>query len=57
VIANMADTGDAPRTRPWEQWAARTYLHVEPVVINGARHATIVLNQASEVVDAATQGL
>jgi hypothetical protein len=53
----MADTGDAPRTRPWEQWAARTYLHVEPVVINGARHATIVLNQASEVVDAATQGL
>ena len=41
----------------WEQWAARVYLHVEPVVIKGAGHATIVLNQASEVVDAATKGL
>ncbi len=41
----------------WEQWAAREYLHVEPVVIKGAGHATIVLNQASEVVDAATKGL
>ena len=41
----------------WEQWAAREYLHVEPVVIKGAGHANIVLNHASEVVDAATKGL
>jgi hypothetical protein len=41
----------------WEQWAAREYLHVEPVVVKGAGHATIVLNHVSEVVDAATKGL
>ena len=41
----------------WEQWAAREYLHVEPVVIKGAGHATIILNQVSEVIDAATEGL
>ena len=26
----------------WEQWAAREYLHVEPVVVKGAGHANIV---------------
>lgn len=43
----------------WEQWAAREYLHVEPVVVKGARHANILLyvNYAKEVVDAATKGL
>ena len=41
----------------WEQWAARTYLHVEPVVIKGAGHATVVLAHVGEVVDAATRGL
>jgi hypothetical protein len=41
----------------WEQWAARTYLHVEPVVIKGAGHASIILNYASEVVEAAIKGL
>lgn len=41
----------------WEQWAAHTYLHVEPVVINGAGHANIVLDYVSEVVDAAIKGL
>ncbi len=41
----------------WEQWAARQYLHVEPVVVKGAGHANIVLNYTSEVVDAATKGL
>ena len=40
----------------WEQWAAREYLHVEPVVVKGAGHANIVL-YAKEVVDAATKGL
>lgn len=25
----------------WEQWAAREYLHVEPVVVRGAGHANI----------------
>jgi hypothetical protein len=41
----------------WEQWAAREYLHVEPVVVKGARHANIVFSYAKEVVDAATKGL
>lgn len=42
----------------WEQWAAREYLHVEPVVIPGAAHADIVLPPyASQVVAAATRGL
>ena len=41
----------------WEQWAARTYLHVEPVVIKGAGHANIVLDYVSDVVDAAIKGL
>ena len=41
----------------WEQWAAREYLHVEPVVIKGAGHATIILDQVGEVVDAALKGL
>ena len=40
----------------WEQWAAREYLHVEPVVVRGAGHAE-VLQHVGEVVDAATSGL
>lgn len=40
----------------WEQWAAREYLHVEPVVVNGARHSNIVW-YVKEVADAATKGL
>jgi hypothetical protein len=36
---------------------AREYLHVEPVVIKGARHANIALKYAGEVADAATKGL
>jgi len=40
----------------WEQWAAREYLHVEPVVVKGARHANI-LSYVKEVADAATSGL
>jgi hypothetical protein len=41
----------------WEQWAAREYLHVEPVVVKGTRHANIIYLHAKEVVDAATKGL
>jgi hypothetical protein len=40
----------------WEQWAARELLHVEPVVLKGARHANIVF-YVKQVVDAATKGL
>jgi pimeloyl-ACP methyl ester carboxylesterase len=40
----------------WEQWAARELLHVEPVVIKGAGHASI-LKYAGEIADAATSGL
>jgi hypothetical protein len=41
----------------WEQWAAREYLHVEPIVIKGAGHANILIRNAREIVDAATKGL
>ena len=42
----------------WEQWAAREYLHVEPVVIPAASHSNIVVPPyASQVVDAATRGI
>jgi hypothetical protein len=41
----------------WEQWAAREYLHVEPVAVKEAGHADIVFNHVKEVVDAATKGL
>ena len=40
----------------WEQWAAREYLHVDPVVIPNAQHADII-QYVREVVDAATCGL
>ena len=40
-----------------EQYVARKYLHVEPVVIKGAGHANIVLKYAGEVADASTKGL
>jgi pimeloyl-ACP methyl ester carboxylesterase len=40
----------------WQQWAARKYLHAEPVVVKGAGHANIVTKYAKEVVDAATKG-
>jgi len=51
-----AEKDDAIRPQ-WEQWAAREYLHVEPIVIKGAGHANIVVDYVSEVVDAATNGL
>jgi hypothetical protein len=40
----------------WEQCAAREYLHVDPIVIPGAKHSDIVYS-VREVVDAATRGL
>ena len=49
---------DDEAIRPeWEQWAARMYLHVEPVVVKGAGHSSLVTDHVHEVVDAATQGL
>jgi hypothetical protein len=41
----------------WEQRTAREYLHVEPVVVQGAGHSNIVTKYAKEVVDAATKAL
>jgi hypothetical protein len=41
----------------WEQWVARKYLHVEPVVVKRARHSNILFWYVKEVVDAATKGL
>jgi pimeloyl-ACP methyl ester carboxylesterase len=40
-----------------DRYVAREFLHVEPVVIEGAGHANIVLKYAGEVADAATKGL
>lgn len=45
---------DDEAIRPeWEQWAAREYLHVEPVVVAGAGHSDIVRGYVNQVVDAA----
>jgi hypothetical protein len=41
----------------WQQWAARTLLHVEPAVIQGASHGSIVWTHTHEVADAAAKGL
>src|SRR3984885_958998 len=41
----------------WEQWQAREFLHVEPVIIRGAGHSDIVMDHIDEVVDAATRDL
>lgn len=41
----------------WEQWAAHTLLHVEPVIIKGGSHAKIVFTNPREIVAAATRGL
>jgi hypothetical protein len=51
-----AEKDDAIRPQ-WEQWAAREYLHVEPVIIKGAGHANIIHLCMNEIVDAATKGL
>jgi hypothetical protein len=40
----------------WERWAAREYLHVDPIMVAGAGHAEI-LQHVGEVIDAATFGL
>jgi hypothetical protein len=50
------ENDDAIRPQ-WEQWAAREYLHVEPVVVAGAGHANIVQTYTRDVVDAAINGL
>jgi hypothetical protein len=55
---DVAQAGEGDAIRPeWEQYVAREYLHVEPVVIKGAGHANIVLKYAGEVADASTKGL
>lgn len=41
----------------WQQWAARTLLHVEPVIVKGASHGKIVFTNPREIVDAAVKGL
>jgi hypothetical protein len=43
--------------REWHQSAARTFLHVEPAVIEGASRANILAANVREVVDAAVKGL
>jgi len=40
----------------WEQWIAREYLRVEPIVIPGAKHSDIVYF-VRQIVDGATRGL
>lgn len=41
----------------WEQWAAREFLHVEPVVVKGAGHASILHRHPAKIVEAATAGI
>jgi hypothetical protein len=53
----VAGENDDALRPEWEQWQARQFLHVEPVVIPGAAHSDIALDYIDELVDAATRGL
>jgi len=54
-VAISAETDDTVRPE-WHQWAARTLLHVEPIVIKGLRGDILHAN-VREVADAAVAGL
>jgi pimeloyl-ACP methyl ester carboxylesterase len=58
-VDNVYVSGSADQQiRPeWEQSAARRVLGVEPVVISGAGHSTIVTNYAAAFADACVKGL
>lgn len=53
-ISGAADDQIRPE---WEQSAARQVLGIEPVVIAGAGHATIVTQYAAQLADACVKGL
>jgi len=55
-VSISAEIDDTVR-REWLQSAARTFLHVDPAVIEGASRANILAANAREVVDAAVKGL
>jgi hypothetical protein len=58
-VDNVYVSGSADdQIRPdWEQCAARRVLGVEPVVISGAGHATLVTQYAAQLADACVKGL
>jgi hypothetical protein len=41
----------------WQQRAAREFLHVEPVILAGARHATALRTHRREIAEAISRGL
>jgi hypothetical protein len=59
TVENVDISGAADdQIRPeWEQSAARWVLGVEPIVITGAGHSTIVTQYAAELADACVEGL
>jgi pimeloyl-ACP methyl ester carboxylesterase len=59
TVENMDLSGDADdQIRPeWEQAAARRVLGVEPVIIAGAGHTTIVTQYAAQLADTCIRGL
>lgn len=54
VISGAADDQIRPE---WEQSTARRLLKVEPIVIDGAGHADIVVTFAAQLADACVRGL
>jgi hypothetical protein len=58
-VENVYVSGSADdQIRPeWEQSAAGRLLGVEPAVISGAGHSTIVTNYAAQLADACVKGL
>ncbi len=58
-VDNVYVSGSADdQIRPeWEQSAARRLLGIEPTVISGAGHSTIVTNFAAQLADASVKGL
>jgi hypothetical protein len=54
VVSGSADDQIDPA---WEQATARRVLMVEPVIVPGAGHASVVTDHAAQVADAAVRGL
>jgi hypothetical protein len=54
VVSGSADDQINPA---WLQATARRVLRVEPVIVSGAGHASIVTQHAAQVADAAVRGL
>jgi hypothetical protein len=54
---DISGSADDQINPAWEQQTARRVLMVEPVIVPGAGHATVVTENAAQIADAAVRGL